>query len=104
MRHPRGTPSSQSPGLQALLTQPGPSHACWRVGREGHAVAQVAGDFGVGWATVMDAVRDDGAPLIGDLARLGGVTALGADETAFDPLRRYATPRRARACPTLCAC
>jgi transposase len=30
----------------------------------GHAVAAVARDFGVGWATVMAAVREQGARLL----------------------------------------
>jgi len=46
-------------------------------------VAQVATAFGVGWATVMAAVRDHGTPLVEDPARLAGVRAVGVDETAF---------------------
>ncbi len=57
--------------------------ACRRVGEDGHSVAQVAASFGVGWATVMAAVRDYGTPLVEDPARLAGITALGVDETAF---------------------
>jgi transposase len=46
-------------------------------------VAEVARDFGVGWATVMAAVRDHGARLL-QQARLGAAaTAIGVDETAF---------------------
>src|SRR5829696_2882937 len=37
--------------------------ACRRVGELGQTVAAVAGEFGVGWATVMAAVRDYGRPL-----------------------------------------
>lgn len=43
----------------------------------------MAVDYGVGWHTVMQAVRDHGRPLVADPARLSGVTALGVDETAF---------------------
>jgi transposase len=43
----------------------------------------VAVEYGVGWHTVMQAVRDHGRPLVADPARLSGVTALGVDETAF---------------------
>jgi transposase len=43
----------------------------------------VAAEFGVGWATVMAAVRDYGRPLVADPARLDGVHTLGVDETAF---------------------
>ena len=38
--------------------------ACRRVGRDGHSVAAVARDFGVGWAAVMAAVVEYGTPLI----------------------------------------
>jgi transposase len=70
-------------GPRASLTERARRDACWRVGRDGHSVAQVARDLGVGWATVMTAVRDHGAPLVDDPARTAGVAALGMDETAF---------------------
>ena len=46
-------------------------------------MAAVAAEFGVGWDTVMTAVRDYGRPLVEDPARLDGVHTLGVDETAF---------------------
>jgi transposase len=46
-------------------------------------VAAVAAEFGVGWATVMAAVREYGQPLVDDPDRLAGVHTLGVDETAF---------------------
>jgi transposase len=46
-------------------------------------VAQVARDLGVGWSTVMAAVRDYGEPLVDDPDRIGHVDALGMDETSF---------------------
>ena len=46
-------------------------------------MAAVAAEFGVGWGTVMTAVRDYGAPLVDDPNRLDGCTPLGVDETAF---------------------
>jgi transposase len=52
-------------------------------------VAQVARSLGVGWATVMKAVRDHGEPLVDDPGRIGAVGALGLDETAW--LRAGAT-------------
>jgi transposase len=58
-------------------------HACRRVGRDGHSVAAVARDFGVGWAAVMTAVVEYGTPLIERPDRVGRVTAIGVDETAF---------------------
>ena len=68
---------------RAVLTERVRAAACRRVGRDGHSVAQVARDLGVGWHTVMRAVIDYGTPLIEDPARLAGVTALGMDETAW---------------------
>jgi transposase len=46
-------------------------------------VAAVAAEFGVGWATVMAAVRDYGLPLVDDPNRLDRVHTLGVDETSF---------------------
>ena len=57
--------------------------ACRRVGRDGHSVAAVARDVGVGWATVMAAVVDYGTPVIERPDRIDGVAAVGVDETAF---------------------
>ena len=70
-------------GPRAVLTQRARAEACRRVGKDAHAVAAVARDLGVGWATVMRAVRDHGSPLVDDAARLEGVAALGLDETTF---------------------
>jgi transposase len=57
--------------------------ACRRVGRDGHAVAAAAREFGVGRATVMAAVREYGARLL-EQARLAvAASAIGADEIAF---------------------
>jgi transposase len=68
---------------RVVLTERDRAEACRRVGKDAHAVAAVARDLGVGWATVMRAVRDHGQPLVDDPARLDGVTALGLDETSF---------------------
>jgi transposase len=68
---------------RAVLTERARAEACRRVGKDAHAVAAVARDLGVGWATVMRAVGDYGQPLVDDPARLHGVTALGLDETSF---------------------
>ena len=68
---------------RAVLTCRARAEACRRVGKDAHAVAAVARDLGVGWATVMRAVRDHGTPLVEDPARLAGVTMLGLDETSF---------------------
>jgi len=68
---------------RAVLTERARKQACRRVGRDGHSVAAVARDFGVGWHTIMRAVVDHGVPLVDDPARTAGVRALGVDETSF---------------------
>ncbi|MDQ6783156.1 MAG: ISL3 family transposase [Actinomycetota bacterium] len=68
---------------RASLTERARAEACRRVGQDNHAVAQVARSLGVGWATVMHAVRDYGTPLVDDPGRIGAVGALGLDETAW---------------------
>jgi transposase len=68
---------------RASLTERARAEACRRVGEDGHDVASVAVEYGVGWHTVMRAVHDHGRPLVDDPARLAGVTAVGVDETAF---------------------
>src|SRR5215204_1900625 len=67
----------------ALSALAGPTRGVPRVGEDGHDVAAVAVEYGVGWHTVMRAVRDHGRPLVKEPARLAGVTAVGVDETAF---------------------
>jgi transposase len=78
---------------RAVLTERARAEACRRVGKDAHAVAAVARDLGVGWATVMRAVTDHGAPLVEDPARLDGVAALGLDETSFLKATRRAPTR-----------
>jgi hypothetical protein len=43
-----------------VLTERARAEACRRVGPDAHAVAAVARDLGVGWATVMRAVHEHG--------------------------------------------
>jgi transposase len=74
---------------RASLTERARVEACRQVGRDNHAVAEVARSLGVGWATVMNAVRDHGEPLVDDPRRIGAVGGLGLDETAW--LRANAT-------------
>jgi transposase len=76
-------------GAQMAVTERAREHACRRVGRDGHSVAQVARDTGVGWHTVMRAVVDYGTPLVDDPARTAGVRALGVDETSFLAANRW---------------
>jgi transposase len=75
---------------RAALTERARAEACRRVGKDAHAVAAVARDLGVGWATVMRAVHEHGTPLVDDAARLEGVVALGLDETSFLKATRLA--------------
>ena len=78
---------------RAVLTERARAEACRRVGKDAHAVAAVARDLGVGWATVMRAVADYGTPLVDDPTRLEDVTALGLDETSFLKATRRAPTR-----------
>jgi transposase len=78
---------------RAVLTERARAEACRRVGTDAHAVAAVARDLGVGWATIMRAVHEHGTPLVDDPARLDGVAALGLDETSFLKATRRAPTR-----------
>ena len=77
------TETSSAIRPRASWTERARAEACRRVGELGQTVAAVAAEFGVGWATVMAAVREYGRPLVDDPARLEGVHTLGVDETAF---------------------
>ena len=77
------TESNPAIAARASLSERARRDACRRVGRDGHSVAQVARDLGVGWSTAMAAVRDYGEPLVDDPGRIGAVDALGMDETSF---------------------
>jgi hypothetical protein len=78
---------------RAVLTERARAEACRRVGKDAHAVAAVARDLGVGWATIMRAVADHGIPLVDDPTRLDGVVTLGLDETSFLKATRRAPSR-----------
>lgn len=77
------TETSEPIRARASLTERARVEACRRVGRDGHDVAAVAVEYGVGWHTIMRAVVDHGRPLVDDPARLARVSAVGVDETAF---------------------
>jgi transposase len=77
------TETSEAIRPRCVLTERARREGCRRVGQDGHTVASVAADLGVGWATVMVAVRDYGQPLVDDEQRLDGVDTVGVDETAF---------------------
>ena len=68
---------------RAVLTERARAEICRRVGRDGHSVAALARDFGVGWHAAMDAVRDHGRPRVDHLSRLRTPSAIGIDETSF---------------------
>jgi transposase len=78
---------------RAVLTERARAEACRRVGTDAHAVAAVARDLGVGWATIMRAVHEHGTPLVDDPRRLDGVATLGLDETSFLKATRVAPTR-----------
>jgi transposase len=84
------TEQTEAIRARRVLTERARARICRRVGRDGHSVAAVARDFGVGWHTGMRAVVDHGTPLVDDPARTAGVRALGVDETSF----LGASPRR----------
>jgi transposase len=77
------TERSEHIAPRAALTERAKTAICTQVGRDGDSVAAVAREYGVGWQTSMNAVRERGEPLVDDPARLDGVTALGLDETTF---------------------
>jgi transposase len=80
-------------GPRAVLTERARAEACRRVGKDAHAVAAVARDLGVSWATIMRAVADYGRPLVDHPMRLDGVATLGLDETCFLKATRLAPTR-----------
>ena len=89
---PRGTWTESTTAVRprSTLTERARAWACRRVGRDGDTVAAVSRELGVGWNTVMRAVRDHGQPLVEDPARLDGVTGLGVDEHVW----QHAAPGR----------
>jgi transposase len=81
-RCPRRTWTETTPLIRprAALTERARWWACQRVGRYGDTVEAVRVELGVGWNTVMRAVREYGTPLVEDPGRLDEVTRLGVDE------------------------
>ena len=69
-----------APAIEGCLTHRAAREICRRVGEDGHSVAQVAREFGVGWATAMACVRRHGEPLVDDPDRITTTEALGIDE------------------------
>ena len=78
-----GSWSETSPLIRprAVLSERARRESARRVGEDGVSVAAVARGLGVGWSTVMDAVREFGEPLVEEqLGSLAGVRSLGMDE------------------------
>lgn len=80
-----GTWTERSPAIRAkaVLTERARVEACRRVGQDAISVAQVGRDLGVGWPTVMRAVREYGHKILDSQWLHTQVRALGLDETAF---------------------
>ncbi|MFL5334997.1 MAG: ISL3 family transposase [Geminicoccaceae bacterium] len=70
-------------GVKAVLTERARVEACRRVGQDAHSVAAVAADLGVGWPTIMRAVRHYGQQILDAQWLHTAVVKLGVDETAF---------------------
>ncbi|MHB1920341.1 MAG: hypothetical protein ACYCSX_16980, partial [Acidimicrobiales bacterium] len=67
--------TEEAPAIEGSLTRRAAKEICRRVGQDAHSVAQVARDFGIGWATAMGCVRRHGEPLVDDPGRIGVLTA-----------------------------
>lgn len=73
---------------RAALTERAQMWAMQRVGQHGETVISVARQLGVGWHTVMRAVRQFGQPRVEDPGRLDGVRGVGVDEHVWQHARR----------------
>lgn len=82
------TETSVHVAARAALTERARVWCCEQVGRDGRTVASVAAELGVGWATVMRAVRVHGQPFVDDHDRLEGVSRLGVDEHVWQHARK----------------
>ena len=76
---------------RAVLTERARRWAFEQVGRYGRTVSELARTLGVGWHTVMRAVREFGEPVVDDPTRVADVRGLGVDETAFLPATATST-------------
>ena len=88
----RGSLSETSPHIasRASLTERARREICRRVGEELDTAAEVAREFGVGWACAHQTVIDDGDTLIAADGRLEATSKLGVDEHTF----QHANARR----------
>ncbi len=69
--------------MKAVLTERARVEARRRVGQDAHSVAAIAADLGVGWPTIMRAVRHYGQQILDSQWLPTAVVKLGLDETAF---------------------
>ncbi len=82
------------PGIapRAVLTERARDEAARQVGELGRPVAAVAREFGVGWETIMRAVKDTAARLFADqqlyTVQLASCVAIGVDEKVMNRARR----------------
>ena len=82
---------------RCALTRRAGLWATEQVGRLARPVSQVAAELGVAWHTVMDAVVIYGTQLVEDPDRIGGVAAIGVDETKWLTAKAKAPTRWASA-------
>ena len=68
---------------RAVLTERARWEVFRRIGEEGRSTAEVARTFGIAWATAWAAFESLARLAVEDPARIGGVEALGVDETGF---------------------
>ncbi len=90
------TELSEHVDTQAVITRRAGVEACRHLGQLARPVSRVAQEFGVCWWTVMNAVIEEGTPLVDHPDRMGAVAQLGVDETSFlagkhNHSTRYAT-------------
>ncbi len=77
------TELSEHVDTQAVITRRAGVEACRQVGQLARPVSRVAQEFRVCWWTVMNAIIEEGTPLVDDPDRMGAVAQLGVDETSF---------------------
>ena len=73
----------ESIASRAVLSERARYEIFRRIGEEARSTAEVARCFGVAWQTAWKAFEDHARPAVDDPARIGGVEALGIDETGF---------------------
>jgi transposase len=77
------TEQAEAIAPRAVLTERARFEIFRRIGEEGRSTAEVARAFGIAWATAWAAFEALARPAVEDPQRIGGVEALGVDETGF---------------------